>query len=412
MKTIRAKDPKVRDYEVNGYFQSNLFNGDKSKWKEFHDEIRFQVNKQCHEFGLEFLFPAEAWPLNEDGIPNLNNTEYKKKNKPACIINTNQPDAEKKLRTELRKAIEEDNRKIDNMVEKILDIITSRCSEDINQSLTNSDSCNSNPILCWNHLTAEYGPARQGDQDIGNYLIKAINTYMFEDETFNNFFLRFDRIAEAARFDEGQKLGFILVRSDDLDNKHLRVSPLSSRLNEAVLKCRQENLDFQHTIKYLRDADERLRLSEPTTFKKVRALKETNDTESENNAILCYNCSNYCHLTKNCLLEACGFCKVFDCGHRSNNCPKRIEETKNGGQGGRGNRSGRNGGGRSGNRGGRGGRGGRGVVVVVEITLIRINLLSIIIITIIIITMMMNLIIKREKLILVNNVKLSVMKIM
>ena len=152
------------------------------------------------------------------------------------IINTNQPDAEKKLRTELRKAIEEDNRKIDNMVEKILDIITSRCSEDINQSLTNSDSCNSNPILCWNHLTAEYGPARQGDRDIGNFLIKAINTYMFEDETFNNFFLRFDRIAEAARFDEGQKLGFILVRSDDLDNKHLRDSPLSSRLNEAILK--------------------------------------------------------------------------------------------------------------------------------------------------------------------------------
>ena len=45
---------------------------------------------------------------------------------------------------------------------------------------------------------------------------------MFDDETFNNFFLCFDRIAEAARFDEGQKLGFILVRSDDLDNKHLK----------------------------------------------------------------------------------------------------------------------------------------------------------------------------------------------
>ena len=92
------------------------------------------------------------------------------------------------------------------MTEKILDIITSRCSEDINQSLTNADTCNSNPILCWNHLVAEYGPARQGDQDIGNFLIKAINSYMLEDESFNNFFLRFDRIAEAARFDEGQKL--------------------------------------------------------------------------------------------------------------------------------------------------------------------------------------------------------------
>jgi len=45
MRTIRAPDSKIRDYEVNGYFMANLYNGDKSKWKEFHDEIRFQVKK-------------------------------------------------------------------------------------------------------------------------------------------------------------------------------------------------------------------------------------------------------------------------------------------------------------------------------------------------------------------------------
>jgi len=75
------------------------------------------------------------------------------------------------MRTDLRKAIEDDNRKIDSMTEKIVDIITSRCSEDLYQSLTNTQTCNSNPILCWKHLLEEYGPARQGDQDVGNSFV-------------------------------------------------------------------------------------------------------------------------------------------------------------------------------------------------------------------------------------------------
>jgi len=105
--------------------------------------------------------------------------------------------------------------------------------------------------------------------------MKAINTYMSDDEAFNTFFLRFDRIAEAARFDDDQKLGLILARSDDLDNKLHKVSPLSTRLRDAVQKCRQENYDFQKTIEYLRETDERLRLSESTTNKKVKVVKET-----------------------------------------------------------------------------------------------------------------------------------------
>jgi len=149
----------VRNYEVNGYFQANLFNGDKSRWKEFSHEVRFQVNKQCHDFGLDYLFPNDPWPHNEDGTPNLEDTEYFKKPKPVCLISAiNKTDAEMKLRIDLRKAIEDDNRKIDSMTDKILDIITSRCSEDINQSLTNTSTCNSNPIRCWNHLFAVRRP--------------------------------------------------------------------------------------------------------------------------------------------------------------------------------------------------------------------------------------------------------------
>jgi len=69
MRAIKSKDPNVLDYEVNGYFQVNPFNGEKSRWKEFYDKVRFQVNKQCHDFGLEYLFPNDPWPLNEDGPP-------------------------------------------------------------------------------------------------------------------------------------------------------------------------------------------------------------------------------------------------------------------------------------------------------------------------------------------------------
>jgi len=90
MRTIKSKDPKVRDYEVNGYFQANLFNGEKSCWKEFLDEVKFQVNKQCHDFGLD------PWSHNADGTPNLDDTEYVKKPKPVCLISAiNKTDAEK-----------------------------------------------------------------------------------------------------------------------------------------------------------------------------------------------------------------------------------------------------------------------------------------------------------------------------
>jgi len=148
------------------------------------------------------------------------------------------------------------------MIEKITDIITTRCSEDINQSLTNTATCNSDPILRWNHLLSQYGPARQGEQDIGNSLIKAINTYMLDDEY----------IANAARFNDGQKLGFILVSLDDQDSKRLRISPLAPRLDDAVNKCRQENFDY---------ADGWLRLTDHNNTKRVRALKEVSNLKLE-----------------------------------------------------------------------------------------------------------------------------------
>jgi len=59
--------------------------------------------------------------------------------------------------------------------------------------------------------------------------------YMYNDESFNTFFLRFDRFADAASFDDRKKLGFILVRPDDLDNKTPN-QPISSLTQRCCAK--------------------------------------------------------------------------------------------------------------------------------------------------------------------------------
>jgi len=127
---------------------------------------------------------------------------------------------------------------------------------------------------------------------------------MSDDESFNTFFLRFDRISGAARFDDGQKLYLIRPRSNDMDNKLHKVSPLSTLPSDAILICRQENYDFKKTIKYLREADKRLRLSESTTNKKVNVGKQTVVSTKPFFNPKCGNCSNLGHTAHNCLLKA------------------------------------------------------------------------------------------------------------
>ena len=138
---------------------------------------------------------------------------------------------------------------------------------------------------------------------------------MEDDESLNTFFLRFDRTAEAARFDEGQKHGMILARPDDIDNKRLKICLHADRRTSSVKHCRQENYSFEKPIKYLREADERLRLSEPIATKKAKVVKENNDLNKPLFTLKCRNCNNLGHIAHNCLLDACGGCRRFGCGH-------------------------------------------------------------------------------------------------
>ena len=354
-------------------FKEEPYDGDKLKFQDFENEVMTVVGSKCGKFGSEYL--KTVWPIDAGtGLPEVSN-KYKLMEVPESLDltgaqirdgrATRAPTLEeKKDRREQIKALNDYNDKIEEMTSAVSTILTERVTADLNVKNLEYDGV---PIFFWHFLKSGCSKDQLTEQDIGDEFVRSLSDNMEHEERFKAWLTKFDQKTELCEYNTKQKLGLLLTNGD---NK-LGIKLLPSRLDDAVKRCKVDNLNYEDTVKYVTKADEKDHqdgLPHKPSKSKVHAVGHNKHEDTDNNAVLCYNCNNYCHNVYHCRLDACGSCRQFGVGHKCNECPTRLakEAGKGGGdrgrtsERGRGRGYGRGGRGRGGSTGGRGeGRGDR-----------------------------------------------------
>ena len=348
-------------------FKEEPYDGDKIKFQDFENEVKTVVGSKCGHFGLEYL--GTDWPIDGGtGLPTVS-SKFKVMEVPESLDltgaqvrdgrATRAPTLdEKKDRREQVKAVNDFNGKIEDMTKEVSAILTERVTSDLN---TKNLEYKCVPIFFWHYLKSGCSKEQLTKQDIGEEFIKSLSYEMEHEERFKAWLTKFDQKTELCQYSEEMKLGLLLTNGD---NK-LGINILPSRLDEAVQRCKLDNLEYTETVKYITTADEKSHqrgIGPKSNKSKVHAVGHSKQDNTDNNSVLCYNCNNYCHNVYHCRLDACGSCRKFGVGHKCNECPVRLakEAGKGGGDRGRSSERGR---GRGRGRGGRGSSrstGGRG----------------------------------------------------
>ena len=325
---FKVESKKLVASSATERFKNEPYDGNKLQFQEFEDEIMTVVSNTCGKFGLDYL--KTAWPIDANSLPVVGD-HYKVLEVPPSL---DLPGArvgrgagptleEKKDRREQIKATNDYNSKIEEMVSDVSTIITERVTVDLNQKNLEYGGI---PIYFWNYLKKGCSKDQLGDQDVGDEFIRSLSFNMEHTQRFKAWLTKFEQKTVLCEYNEKCKLGLLL--SDGTNVLGIKVLP--DRLDNAITRCKIDNLSFKDTVNYITKVDEKHHQEGIKLIKnKIRAIKN-DSTEDVPNAIACYNCSNYCHSVYQCRLDACGNCRQFGVNHKCNDCPLRRERDNEG----------------------------------------------------------------------------------
>ena len=294
------------------------FDGNKLKFRKFQEEVYTNVMAECGRYGYKYL--SEPWPINDTTGELQLDEEYNPVDIPRMPTERDKPGDRRDLLA-MRKEAKEHNEAIKETISKCSKILTDRISSSINSKFL---EFNGDPILFWHYLKSNYGKEAVDIQGIGREFIRFIGSEMPYTQRFNEFILDFERTADLIDLTEKNRLGLILSSVDDNTNNKICILP--QRLWNAWDRCRLDKLDYSAAIKYLMDEDDNQHAAglpaEPA--KKVASINRGSEGKG---TIVCDNCSNSGHMSRECRTDACGHCEKFKVGHKYHNCPIRRQGT-------------------------------------------------------------------------------------
>ena len=162
--------------------KSKLFDGDKSDFKRLEAQVKTEIQNEVGEEGLKFLFPENPWPESAESTAERRIFELPKRyrvlNVPDLLedethiqaTNAQGPrfeadgtpvmrpitEADRKTNRDTIDAISAHNKRLTGLTTKCQRVISELCSPHMNLQF---NSFYGNPLLCWQFVIDNYGPA-------------------------------------------------------------------------------------------------------------------------------------------------------------------------------------------------------------------------------------------------------------
>ena len=332
--------PETNSSTIANTYLNKKFEGDKARFQLFEAEVKMALLSEIGEYGVNFL--TTDWPID----PATNKPVYDNRYKMKQILEpleTGNPEV-KRERRELIAFNEKHNDKVELCKRTCTKVISDRVTPALNQHLLLLDG---DSYLFWMYLKRTYGDQLITAQGIGSIFINLIAKSMEHEQRFNEFILDFERTANLVKLPDNVKLGLLLT---DGDNK-MKIRMLPERLQNAVERCKLDAKSYEDTKIYIMEKDD---IMHTEGIKRDKHEKHINTVTDKS----CLNCNNFFHMAHQCLLNACGLCQKFNCGHKANECRNNHANATSGQTGGRGTGNGGRGTGNGGR--GRGSSRGRG----------------------------------------------------
>jgi hypothetical protein len=158
---------------------------------------------------------------------------------------------------------------------------------------------------------------------------------MKHTDMFASFINDFEELKDYCGVNDSCALGLLLSNG----STELKIAMLPTRFAQDIEYAKRHKMDYQAMKAYLTQQDSQAQeagIGEEVKESNIRAVSrdtlKTKEALCEPCApkiITCYGCGNdRAHMSKECKLDACTFCKEFRCGHTSFDCPKRKKKSK------------------------------------------------------------------------------------
>jgi hypothetical protein len=301
--------------------EGTVFTGIKSEWTNFVNLLRGRLQRTVGPEGINYLFTnaglddprfqVKVVPPSLDDEVSIDVVQAD-----GSVLATPVTSEMKKERRELRKAIREDNEEIHNLEIKCMKHMQQCVGKHIKKKLV---SFGGDPITSWRYLLEFYGPDSQGPLDTAFSFVKLLSMKMEHREMFADFMIEFEEIKDYCTLPDGCALGLLLM--DGVNNG--KTSTLPTRFNQDIEYAKRNKMSYKQFKQYMVQQDSQAHeqgLAREDRSSHVMVVSK--DTKGSSK-IVCYNCGNDGHYARECKLDACTYCKKFECGHTRDNCPRR-----------------------------------------------------------------------------------------
>ena len=203
-----ATNIKSLSGELSKSFVTNPFNGERSRWELYFRGIKtaVKVHPDIPTEWKNFLFTV--YPMHEAPAPEelrglYDYPEEFKRREILPILAHNAAPLNQKNRNDLIKRDKEFNREVGKAISLHTGILTSTCSESLNEIFAERFSLD--PYLFFRYLQTTYGPESNANEDKSNTMHQLLSLKMKGSEAFDSFMVTFHNKATYLGLNEHAK---------------------------------------------------------------------------------------------------------------------------------------------------------------------------------------------------------------
>ena len=332
--------------DSNKSFLLNPFNGERSRWELYFRAVKtsVKVHPDIPSEWKNYLFtiyPTYEEPAERIGQYNYPE-EFQNRDLLPILANNANP-VNQKNRNDLIRRDKEFNKEVGKAISLHTGILTATCSESLNEIFAERFSLD--PYLFFRYLQTTYGPESNANEDRSNTMHQLLSLKMKSMDAFDSFMVSFNNKTTYLGLNDHAKRGLLTSTLGNTDGK---VQLLPDRLIKELKHVREQDLNYDDTVIWLKRQDIRQANDGVSKVKNVKTIQEkiidikrnkelavTNRwTKKEPNLdgdgslvrpkTICHNCGNYGHTAHYCKTSFCCDCIRSKPEHQWSDCPKRV----------------------------------------------------------------------------------------